>query len=90
MIKNATKEIQIIYSTTNAFFLQEKGGTLQLLKEMVSINNKLKINILMPIDSSIRESLSFHLLNNSNINNNIHFQRCCTKCQYQNKNIGSR
>ena len=74
MIKKATKEIQIIYSTTNAFFLQEKGGTLQLLKEIVSRNNKLNINILLPIDSSIRKSLSFHLLTNSNINNNIHFQ----------------
>jgi two-component system, OmpR family, sensor histidine kinase VicK len=74
MIKKARKEIQIIYSTTNAFFLQEKGGTLQLLKEMVSRNNKLNINILLPIDSSIRESLSFHLLTKGNINNNIHFQ----------------
>ena len=46
MIKSATREIQIIYSTSSAFHLQEHGGTLQLLKEMASQNPDLKINIL--------------------------------------------
>src|SRR5205085_5696356 len=56
MIKRATKEIQIIYSTANAFYLQEKSGTLQLLKEMAEQkdNNNLKISILLPIDTLIK------------------------------------
>jgi two-component system, OmpR family, sensor histidine kinase VicK len=63
MIKNAKKEIQILYSTVNAFHLQENNGTLQLLKSMVLQNDNLKISILTPIDSSIKESLSLNLLN---------------------------
>jgi two-component system sensor histidine kinase VicK len=79
MIKNAKEEIQILYSTANAFYLQEKSGTLQLLKEMSeqknkNNNNNLKISILLPIDSSIRKSLSFNLLNKNLKNNNIVFQ----------------
>ncbi|HVI21438.1 MAG TPA: HAMP domain-containing sensor histidine kinase, partial [Bacillus sp. (in: firmicutes)] len=75
MIRKATKEIQILYSTANAFYLQEKSGTLQLLKEMAEQNNNnLHINILLPIDSSIKKSLSFNLLNKNLKNNNIVFQ----------------
>ncbi len=74
MIRKATKEIQILYSTANAFYLQEKSGTLQLLKEMADNNNNLSINILLPIDSSIKKSLSFNLLNKNLKNNNIVFQ----------------
>ncbi len=74
MIKKAEKEIQIIYSTSNAFYLQEKSGTLQLLKEMADKNKELNINILLPVESSIKESLSFNLLSKNIINNNIVFQ----------------
>ncbi len=63
MITRAEKEIQIIYSTSNAFHVQEKGGTLQLLKEMTNKNKDLRVSILLPIDSSINKSLSFSLLN---------------------------
>jgi len=62
MIKRAKKEIQIMYSTVNAFHLQEKGGTLQLLREVVEQNDNLKVSILTPIDASIRESSSLRLL----------------------------
>jgi signal transduction histidine kinase len=62
MIKRAKKEIQIMYSTVNAFHLQEKGGTLQLLREVVEQNDHLKVSILTPIDASIRESSSLRLL----------------------------
>jgi hypothetical protein len=62
MIKSAKKEIQIMYSTVNAFHLQEKGGTLQLLREMVEQNDNLKVSILTPIDDSIRQSSSLRLL----------------------------
>jgi signal transduction histidine kinase len=74
MIKKAEKEIQIIYSTSNAFYIQERSGILQLLKEMADKNKNLKINILLPVESSIKGSLSFSLLHKNIINNNIVFQ----------------
>jgi len=74
MIKKAEKEIQIIYSTSNAFHLQEKGGIIQLLKEVADKNKDLSINILLPIDSSIKQSLSFNLLNKNLKIKNIVFQ----------------
>jgi hypothetical protein len=56
LLKNAKKEIQIMYSTVNAFHLQEKDGVLQLIKEMAEQNENLKVSILSPIDTSIKES----------------------------------
>jgi signal transduction histidine kinase len=73
MIREANKEIQIIYSTAGAFHLQEKAGTLELLKEMSDQKENLKINMLVPIDSSVKKSLSLALLTNT-INNNIQIQ----------------
>ena len=65
MIRNAKREIQIMYSTVNAFHIQEKQGTMQLLKEMAEQNESLRISILTPIDSSVRGSLDLKLLNHS-------------------------
>ncbi len=73
MIREAKEEIQIIYSTSDAFHLQEKSGTLELLKQVSDQNKNLKISILVPIDYSIRESLSLALLSTT-VNNNIHIQ----------------
>jgi hypothetical protein len=73
MIRKAVKEIQIIYSTTSAFHLQAKRGVLELLKEKAEIGKKIHINILVPVDSSIRESISHRLLTQT-INNNIEIQ----------------
>jgi signal transduction histidine kinase len=73
MIRQAKKEIQIIYSTASAFHLQEKAGTLELLKEMSDQQKNLKINMLVPIDTSVKNSLSLALLTNT-INNNIQIQ----------------
>ena len=73
IIKNATKEIQIIYSTANAFHLQEKSGTLELLKQMADQNPSLQIGIMVPIDSFIKKSLTTQLLKRS-INKNIQIQ----------------
>ncbi len=73
MIRQAKKEIQIIYSTASAFHLQEKAGTLELLKEMSDQQKNLKINMLVPIDTSVKNSLSLALLT-STINNNIQIQ----------------
>ena len=73
MIREAKKEIQIIYSTASAFHLQEKSGTLELLKEMSNQKENLKINMLVPIDSTVKKSLSLALLTNTT-NNNIQIQ----------------
>ena len=73
MIKRATKEIQIIYSTANAFHIQEKSGTLELLKQMADQNKNLQINIMVPIDHLIKKSLTIQLLNKS-VNKNIQIQ----------------
>jgi formyltetrahydrofolate synthetase len=56
MIREAMDEIQIIYSTSAAFHLQEKSGTLELLKEVSDQNKNLKINMLVPIDSTVKKS----------------------------------
>ena len=56
------------------FIYRKDDGTLQLLKEMAEQNNDLKIKILMPIDSSIKKSLSLNLLNKNLNNNNINFK----------------
>ena len=73
LIRKAKKEIQIIYSTASAFHLQAKGGDFELLKENADKEKNLHISILLPIDSSIRESLSHRLLTQT-INNNIQIQ----------------
>ncbi len=43
MIREASNEIQIIYSTASAFHLQEKRGMLELLKEMSDQKENLQI-----------------------------------------------
>ncbi len=73
MIRGAKKDIQIIYSTASAFHLQEKSGTLELLKEMSNQKENLKINMLVPIDSTVKKSLSLELLT-STTNHNIQIQ----------------
>ncbi len=73
MIREANKEIQIIYSTARAFHLQEKSGTLELLKEMSDQKENLKISILVPMDHSVKKSLSLGLLTDA-FNNKIQIQ----------------
>ena len=86
MIREANKEIQIIYSTANAFHLQEKAGTLELLKEMSDQNENLKISMLVPIDSTVKESLSLALLTNT-INNNIQIQNIAPSIDIKTKSL---
>lgn len=73
MIREAKKEIQIIYSTPSAFHLQEKSGTLELLKEMSDQKENLKINMLVPIDTTVKESLPLARLTSAK-NNKIQIQ----------------
>ena len=34
LLRKATKEVQIIYSTANAFYIQERTGTIQFLHQL--------------------------------------------------------
>jgi two-component system, OmpR family, sensor histidine kinase VicK len=34
LLRNARKEVQIIYSTANAFYIQERTGTIQFLNQL--------------------------------------------------------
>ena len=70
MIRRADKEIKIIYPTPYAFHLQEKSGVLELLKERADQRENLRIDILVPIDQSIKNSLSLAVLSKT-VNNNI-------------------
>ncbi len=86
MIKKATKEIQIIYSTANAFHLQEKCGTLQLLMDMAEQNRELVINILTPLDESIRQSIRYCRLNNVT-HHNISFHNIASSIDIKIKSL---
>ena len=55
LLKMATKEIQIIYSTVKAYKLQESLGTMDYLAKLS--NSGIKVRLLTPKDSSIEESL---------------------------------
>ena len=48
LIKKAEEEILILFSTTNAFYRQEKAGALELLKESAKLHY-VKIRILVPM-----------------------------------------
>ena len=54
LIKSATDEILIIFSTANAFHRQGRAGAIELLKEATT-ERHVKIRILTPMDDIIKE-----------------------------------
>ena len=66
LIENAEEEILILFSTPNAFFLQERGGgrrALDLLKEAASSPRNVKLRILIAVagdDNSNRMAIKAH------------------------------
>jgi signal transduction histidine kinase len=54
LIRSATDEIRILFSTPNAFHRQERNGLVELLKD-VSKRCQVKIRILTPFDEKIQE-----------------------------------
>ena len=54
ILKNAQKEIMIVFPTTNAFLRQKKMGAVQLAEEAVQQRN-VKIRILMPKHDSTEQ-----------------------------------
>jgi two-component system, OmpR family, sensor histidine kinase VicK len=55
LLRKATKEIHIIYSTANAYHRQEYEGTIQVLGQLA--DKGVKIKLLTPTDNYIKESL---------------------------------
>ncbi len=86
LIRKAIDEIQIIYSTASAFHLQAEEGVLELLKEKAEKEKNLHISILLPLDPSIRESLSHRLLTQT-INNNIQIQSIASSIDIKIKSL---
>jgi two-component system, OmpR family, sensor histidine kinase VicK len=61
IISSAKEEILILFSTSKAFYRQDKAGMFDLLKQAVIHNPNLKIRILTPLDADdimIREEAS--------------------------------
>jgi signal transduction histidine kinase len=53
LVKSATYEILVIFSTANAFHRQERAGTMELFKEAAA-GRRVQIRILTPIDDLIK------------------------------------
>jgi two-component system, OmpR family, sensor histidine kinase VicK len=68
LLSMATKEIQIIYSTVEAYKMQDKVGVIDYLVKLAR-NDGIKVRMLTPNDSSIQESLQ-SLKDNTNVNIN--------------------
>jgi two-component system, OmpR family, sensor histidine kinase VicK len=73
LLRKATKEVQIIYSTANAFYIQERSGTIQFLNKLAE-EEGISIKLLTPTDHHIRKSIQYFKHN--------HYQQH----QYQQKN----
>ena len=70
LLKMATKEIQIIYSTVKAYKMQKSAGVIDYLAKIAAgKNGGVKVKLLTPKDSSIEESLQ-SLKDNNNVNIN--------------------
>jgi signal transduction histidine kinase len=70
LLKMATKEIQIIYSTVKAYKMQQSAGVIDYLAKIAAgKNGGVKVKLLTPKDSSIKESLQ-NLKDNNNVNIN--------------------
>jgi signal transduction histidine kinase len=63
LIKSAKKEILIIFSTANAFYRQDKAGTVDLLIQTAASSPSIKIRILTPVNEIIRNETMQKLSN---------------------------
>jgi len=67
LVGSSKEEILIIFSTSNAFFRQERAGSLALLSE--AANRGVMIKILVPYDERIQEIVNSSTEENNNTNN---------------------
>ena len=70
LLRKARKEIHIIFSTANAFYIQERTGTIQFLNQLAE-EEGVSIKLLTPTDDHIRESIQ----NLKDYNNNHLLQK---------------
>ena len=82
LLRKARKEVCIIYSTANAFYIQERAGTLQLLNQLAE-EEGVSIKLLTPIDDHIRESIQ-------NLEHHNHHHHHLLQQQQRNKIIEFR
>ena len=79
LLRKARKEVCIIYSTANAFYIQERSGTIQFLNQLAE-EGDISIKLLTPTDDHIRESIQnlkhhhHHLLQQQQSNKIIEFR----------------
>jgi two-component system, OmpR family, sensor histidine kinase VicK len=55
ILRKAKEEVQIIYSTANAFYIQERTGTIDFLNQLAE--EGISIKLLTPTDNYIRKSI---------------------------------
>ena len=80
LLRKARKEVCILYSTANAFYIQERAGTIQFLNQLAE-EEGISIKLLTPTDDHIRESIQ-----NLNHNNNNHHHDHLQQQQQQQHN----
>jgi two-component system sensor histidine kinase VicK len=56
LLRSAKEEIQIVYSTVNAFHIQERGGTIEYLYKLAE-EKDVKVNIITPTDNTVRQHI---------------------------------
>jgi two-component system, OmpR family, sensor histidine kinase VicK len=81
LLRKARKEVQIIFSTANAFYIQERTGTIQFLNQLAE-EEGVNIKLLTPTDDHIRESLQN--LKHHNNHNHHHLQQHNKTIEFRN------
>ena len=74
LVKSSKEEILIIFSTSNAFFRQERVGGIALLNEAAKDSNR-NVRILVPYDAKIEELIRSWEISNNTINNKDKIQK---------------
>ena len=68
LVKSSKEEILTIFSTSNAFFRQERAGGIALLNEAARYSNR-NVRILVPYDAKIEELIKSWEISNNTTNN---------------------
>jgi signal transduction histidine kinase len=74
LVKSSKEEILTLFSTSNAFFRQERVGGIALLNEAAKDSNK-NVRILVPYDAKIEELIRSWEISNNTINNKDKIQK---------------
>ena len=77
LLRKAKKEVQIIYSTDNAFYIQERTGTIDFLNQLAE--EGISVKVLTPTDNYITKSIE-------NLKQRHHYHNHHQKQQNNNNN----